>query len=752
MLHPSHSPLLVTVSVIVACAASFAALRLAGRVLVSEGRARLAWLGGSAFTMGVGIWSMHFVAMLAFRVDVPMRYAVDLVILSMFVAIAASLVAFVTVSRPAPSAGGLLVAGLFMGPAIAGMHYIGMAALRMPARIEHEPWLVTLSVVVAVTASLAALRLFVAFRIDGISRPRWHAPASAVLMGLAISGMHFTGMAAATFIPAPAPAPGDGQLLATDALAYAVATSATFIAGMAAIAAMLDRSMRATSADTEALRESQERLQFALSAARMTTWELDLGTRIMVRTDHAQAHAEHFDAFLERVHPDDRARVSRATRLAAESGWLDVDFRRAATGKATRWIHAKGRRQLGAGAGRLVGVSIDITERRHLEDQFRQSQKMEVVGQLAGGIAHDFNNLLTVIKGNTEIALDAVAPSPTTREVLQESLAATEQAAVLTRQLLAFSRKEIVHPRPVNINGIVASVEQMVRRLIGENVTVSTRLAPGAMIALADPGQLEQIIVNLAVNARDAMPQGGALWIETGAVVLDRPLRTGSIAVPAGAYVMLRMGDTGEGMDPATQSRVFEPFFTTKDPSKGTGLGLSTVYGIVKQAGGHVWLESESGKGSTFTIYLPQAAAGAVAEEPPAPEQLPAIAPASAESILLVEDEDGVRRLAHRVLVKHGYQVREATQGLEALAIASEPDIRIDILLTDVVMPRMGGRELALRLREQRPALKVLFMSGYTNDAILRHDLLDAGVAFLPKPFSAADLLAAVRAAIAFHG
>ena len=748
MLHPSHNPLLVAVSVLVACVASYAALQLAGRVLAARRWTRLAWLSGSAVTMGVGIWSMHFVAMLAFRVGLPIAYEVNLVLLSVLVAIAASLLAFVTISQPAPGRGVLVVAALFMGPAIAGMHYIGMAALRMPARIDYDPWIVSLSVVVAVTASLAALRLFVAFRTEGVVRPMWQAPASAVLMGFAVSGMHFTGMAAASFIPVPAEALEGGDLIATDALAYAVAISATFIAVAAVIAASLDRSIRATSADAEALRESQERLQFALAAARMRTWDLDLDTRLMVRTDDGLGRAEQFEQFLTRVHPDDRGRVSRAVRLATDSGWLDVDFRRWGSERMTRWIQAKGRRQDGPGR-RLVGISIDITERRHLEAQFRQAQKMEVVGQLAGGIAHDFNNLLTVIKGNTELALSEVGGSTTGREVLQEALRATEHAAALTRQLLAFSRKEIVQPRTVDINEIILGMEQMVRRLIGENVTVSTHLARDAVATVADPGQIEQILVNLAVNARDAMPQGGRLSIETAHIVLDRPYLPEGVVVQAGTYVMLRVRDTGIGMESAVQSRVFEPFFTTKGPTKGTGLGLSTVYGIVKQAGGYIWVESEAGQGSTFTIYLPQAPPAAAEPELKPPEPEPAVA--ASETILLVEDEGGVRRLACRILNRQGYRVIEASNGIEALEIAGQSDTLIDLLVTDLVMPRMGGRELAARVHEQRPAMKVLFMSGYTNDEVLRHDLLDPGVAFLPKPFSPRDLLNAVRAALAAH-
>ena len=756
MLHPSYQPALVILSMIVACLASYAALHLAGRI-VAGGLRRMPWLLGSAFTMGVGIWSMHFVAMLAFHLDVRVAYRIDLVLLSVAVAIAASLLAFTIVSRRAPAMTTLVAASLFMGPAIAGMHYIGMAAMQMPAIIHYHRGLVTLSIVIAVTASLAALRLFVAFRDDRVSHPFWWKPASAVLMGAAISGMHYTGMLAADFVPMPPGRAAGYGVIATDALGYAVGLSATLIAAVALAAALLDRSVRAKVAETralrasaEALRESQERLRFALAAARMRTWELDLQRGIVIRTDAVSPERQttRLDDLLARVHPDDRAAVDEALRRGGREGRFDVDFRLTTTSGQVRWFNAKGQRaedEQDPGL-RFVGLSTDITDRRQLEDQFRQAQKMEAIGQLAGGIAHDFNNLLTVVKGNTELALQAMEDTHAHRQGLQESLAATESAASLTRQLLAFSRRQLMQPRPLSLHDVVSELEPMLQRLIGEDVIITTRFDAAPVVALADRGQLEQILMNLAVNARDAMPSGGTLRIETRDVAPPLPA-VASIRIDPEPFVVLTVSDTGVGIEPAIQSRLFEPFFTTKGPSRGTGLGLSTVYGIVKQSGGHIFVDSEPGKGSTFTIYLRRAVLppGEV-PRPRAPENAPA--PQGSETILLAEDEDGVRTLVRRVLERRGYAVLEAGSGAAALDVAERHAGRIDLLLTDVVMPGMGGRELSSRLLQQRPDTRVLFMSGYTDDQTLRRGLFDPEVAFLAKPFSSQDLAAAVRAVL----
>jgi NO-binding membrane sensor protein with MHYT domain/nitrogen-specific signal transduction histidine kinase/CheY-like chemotaxis protein len=751
MLNSHHDPALASLSVVVACIAAYAALQLAGRVVVATGWSRSLWLVGSGFTMGVGIWSMHFVAMLAFRLPIPVSYTIDLVLLSVAVAIAASFLAFIIVSRPAPTLPVLVVASLFMGPAIAGMHYIGMASMWMAARIDYHAGLVAASVVIAVTASLAALRLSVAFRTE-VPRPAWHKPASAVLMGVAICGMHYTGMMAAEFIPAPAPAVMGRRILATDGLAYAVGVAATFVAGVALIAVLLDRSLRAKIAEAEALRvgeerlrRSEERLRFALTAARMTTWEVDLDSGVVFLSQDGgddAAAAKALDGFLARVHRDDRRAFEEALKRAHVEGTFDIDFRLTDHQGRDRWFNAKGqRRTSGVREGhhnRIIGISVDITERRQLEEQLRQAQKMEAIGQLAGGVAHDFNNLLTIIRGNAELALEPGRHDP--RDAMREVLEAGDRAAALTQQLLAFSRREVVQPRPLDINDVITQIEPMLRRLIGEDVTIVIDPAPAPRLTMADRGHVEQILLNLAVNARDAMPVGGHLRIETGAATVSPQDAVRAGMVP-GDYVTLTVSDTGVGIDPAIVGRIFEPFFTTKEAGKGTGLGLSTVYGIVRQSGGYVFVHSRPGE-TAFKVYLPEVS-GSVEATPAAPPA--AMAQKGSETLLLVEDEAALRRLARQILERKGYRVLEAEHGMHALEVAQQHDGRIDALVTDVVMPKLGGRELADQLRKLRPGIKVLFISGYTDDDTLRRGRLDPGTAFVPKPFAPAALAAAVR-------
>ncbi|HVN18593.1 MAG TPA: ATP-binding protein [Dongiaceae bacterium] len=386
----------------------------------------------------------------------------------------------------------------------------------------------------------------------------------------------------------------------------------------------------------------------------------------------------------------------------------------------------------------------DVTERRALEQQLRQSQKMEAVGRLAGGIAHDFNNLLMVISGYSEFLLERLGGEPNLRGPAQEIASAADRASSLTRQLLAFSRKQMLAPRIVNLNDIVTENIKMLTRMIGEDIDLV--MIPGQSLwsVRADAGQIEQVIMNLAVNARDAMPSGGKLTMETANVTLDEEYARVHAPLPAGDYVMVSISDTGAGMDAETQSHIFEPFFTTKGP-KGTGLGLSTVYGIVKQSGGYIWVSSELGRGTAFKIYLPRVAS---VEEPvmPAltPKQLQRVEPGS-ETILLVEDEANLRYLARQYLEKQGYKVIEAADGAVAMQIAVAHEGVIHLLLTDVIMPGMNGRELAQRISEIRPNVKVLYMSGYTENVIGQDGTLEHGVRLLQKPFNLRDLKSKVR-------
>jgi PAS domain S-box-containing protein len=388
----------------------------------------------------------------------------------------------------------------------------------------------------------------------------------------------------------------------------------------------------------------------------------------------------------------------------------------------------------------LTAIIRDVTARRQLEEQFRQAQKMQSVGRLAGGVAHDFNNLLTVISGHADLVLRDLGPEDPLRRRFSVIQLATARAADLTRQLLAFSRKQVLEPKILDLNAVVEGVEPMLRRLIGEDVELATRPAEGLGHVEADPGQMTQILVNLAVNARDAMPTGGRLTLETDDVELDEEYARRHPEARPGRYVMLAVSDSGVGMDEAIRPHIFEPFFTTKEPGTGTGLGLSTVYGIVKQSNGNIEVYSEPGQGTTFRIYLPRVDRAPETEPVPVPGEH-----AGWETILVVEDDEMVRALTCELLQEAGYTVLEARHGGDALDIAQRYHGPIHLLLTDVVMPEMGGRELAGRLAPRRAGMKVLYMSGYTSDAIVHHGVLDEREAFLPKPLTAAVLLAKVR-------
>jgi len=431
-------------------------------------------------------------------------------------------------------------------------------------------------------------------------------------------------------------------------------------------------------------------------------------------------------------------------RGASGGGWTGEFLVQGKSGKAFPALLTTSpvRDEVGTVLG-FVTVSIDLTERRNLEEQFRQSQKMDAVGRLAGGIAHDFNNLLTVIRLNTEIIMDGFDPTDPRSEDVKQIRSAAERASGLTRQLLAFSRKQILQPRVLDMNSVVGNVEPMLRRLIGEDITISTTSSARGYI-VADPGQLEQVLMNLVVNARDAMPQGGRITIETRSVELDEHYTSEHAPVIAGRYVMLAVGDNGIGMSRDTREHAFDPFFTTKEAGKGTGLGLATVYGIVKQSGGYVWIYSEPELGTTLKLYFPEVSSSA-AFTTSEPRTASSETSRGSETILLVEDEEAVRSLTSRILKKQGYRVMAAQHGREAMEMAAKEEGHIDLVLTDVVMPGMNGRGLVERLTGIRPRIKSLYMSGYTDDDIIRRGFIEPSKSFLQKPFTSEALLQTVR-------
>ena len=869
----SYSPGLVVLSVAIAILASYVALDLAGRVTAATGRARTAWLVGGAFAMGTGIWSMHYIGMLAFQLPVPVRYDWIVVLISWIAAILASAVALFVTSRTTMGLVPAAVGSLFMGGGIASMHYIGMAAMRLPASHSYDPALVTLSVVLAIVISFVALLLTFHHR-GGTRDFDWRRIGSAVVMGAAIPTMHYTGMAAVTFTPM-AMAHGDtAHVVGVTSLGLIGITGVTFmVLGLAGLSSVMGRRVSAL------LDEDVNRREFILSAASIGMWEQSLatqrvtwsGTMQLVHGIPGRETPQSLDAFLTLVHPEDQAAVARAFERCIQEGTdYTVQYRSIRPDGSIHWIESTGRLRRDAGGRplKVVGVDRDITtqkeaeqalieserayrstfegapagmahvsldgrwlrvnrrlcemlnyshdellahdlfslvhpddrgeeaasferlvngtlerdrgerrlrrrdgsyvttlvnltahrdeagavkyiikifddisERKTLEATLRQAQKMDAIGQLAGGVAHDFNNLLTVIGGFSKLLLADPRVTDAVRHDITEIANASDRAAALTRQLLAFGRRQAFEVRILDLNAVIGGMEQILRRLLGERVQLHLELAPDLDRVAADQNQIEQVVLNLAVNARDAMPLGGTVSIRTANVTLDWAFIASHPGAVAGRYVAVAVHDTGTGIDSTALAHLFEPFFTTKPSGKGTGLGLATVYGVVKQSNGYIDVETAVGRGSTFTIYLPRTTdvpAGARVDTA-------VLHVRGAETILLVEDQDDVRRIAREVLQRSGYTVIEAASGAEALAQLERCNGSIKLLLTDVVMPGLDGRDLAKQVAATHRDIRTLYMSGFANVLVGQDGVLDPGIAFLRKPFTPTGLLQKVR-------
>jgi PAS domain S-box-containing protein len=852
---------------------------------------------------------MHFIAMIACRLPVPVTYDVAVTLASLIIAIVVTGIGLYTVGRGQSGTGRLLAGGTFTGLGVAAMHYTGMAAMRLPARTTYRPALVAASVLIAIVAATAAL--WIAFNMrGGLQRL-----SSSLVMGGAVCGMHYTGMAAAAFIPTGAFAASSESALKSNELGLMVFGVTLFVlvllswgsrfiersrtewlrkahhelqrqvAERTAELAKANEELQSENVERQrievALRESEGRLLSVIDSAldavvmmdeegKITDWNPRaaevfgwsreeamgrslsetiippqlreahsrglrrylatgegpvLNRRIEIvalrRDGHefpvelaispgrsggrltfsgfirditerrsAEKELERQRAFLRQVidiNPnlifarDREGRFTLANQAVADAygttvenlvGKRDADFNPNpaevesslemdrelmdtlrekvipeemvvdSTGRV-RWLQTVKRPIVGddGTADHVLSVATDITKRKALEEQLQQSQKMEAIGTLAGGVAHDFNNLLTTILGFSELLLGALEADSPLRSDVAEIKSAGDRAASLTRQLLAFSRKQLVEFKVLDLNAILADIDKMLRRLVGEDIEFVTRTDPMLGHVKADRGQVEQILVNLVVNACDAMPRGGNLAIESGNVDLKEALPRGRFQVEAGPYVTLAVSDTGTGIDAMTRARIFEPFFTTKEKGRGTGLGLSTVYGIVKQSGGYVWVDSETGQGATFRVYLPRV------DQDVGPLQSPDVSrPLSGtETILLVEDEESVRRLARTVLSGEGYTVLEACNGDEAMLVAANGGDAIDLVLTDGVMPGMSVGNLLSGLRSTRPQAAILLMSGYTGEEIVRRGILESDMPFLEKPFTAASLLRKVR-------
>jgi len=540
----------------------------------------------------------------------------------------------------------------------------------------------------------------------------------------------------------------DGSLVPVAVTLSPIRDAAGDIAGVSTTLRNITERLRAE----RALRDAEERMRFALESSNVGVWETNLKSGLSYWSDTCQrmhglaagAFAGTFEAFLDRIDPDDREQASQAIERAVRDHTdAQLEYRTTWPDGTVRWISAVGRffyDEAGVPT-RGAGIAVDITEKRSLEDQLRQSQKMEAIGQLAGGVAHDFNNLLTAILGFAGFVADTLPDDDRRRTDLEEIRTAAERAATLTRQLLAFSRKQILAARVLHLGDVVGELTPMLRRLLGESIDLATTVGDRGVVK-ADPGQLQQVLLNLAVNARDAMGGVGRLTIATSDVTLDRAFVQRHPSSTIGAHVLLRVTDTGRGMDAAVQKRIFEPFFTTKPQGQGTGLGLATVYGIVKQSGGSIWVQSEPGRGTTFTVYLPQTDEREEAAAAPAAEPR---AKGGTETILLVEDEVLVREWVYKVLSRRGYSVHAFGEPERAISYADAHPSTIDLVLSDVVLPEMSGKAMVAQLRARHPESKVVFMSGYADHAIVQQGVLGPGTWFLQKPFTADAVARTVR-------
>lgn len=747
----THDGTLVALSILIAIFASYAALDLATRIAVATGGSRWAWLATAALALGGGIWSMHFVAMLAFRLPgLAIGYDVPLTLASLALPIAVTALGFFVVDRWGSQRGVFAASGLVMGLGIVGMHYTGMAAMRLPAEPHYEGSWVAVAVAIAIGAAVVSLRL--AFRHSGLLGR----VGAAMAMGLAIAGMHYSAMRGAVFLPldpVPAAAPDDG--IGQMHLALWVTGTTVTILALALAAAALDRRLAVLAArEADALRQSEER--FRLMVQSVTDYAIFMldrdghvanwnsGAQRIKRYEAHEIVGQHFSRFYT---DEDReaGAPARALRIAERDGRFEAEGWRVRK-DGSRFLASVVIDPVRSDAGEIIGfakVTRDITERRRAQDALdearealAQAQKMEALGQLTGGVAHDFNNLLMAILSSLELLRKRIPADPRTTRLIDNAIAGAKRGATLTRRMLAFARRQELRPSAVDIPTLVQGMSDLLQRSIGPGVRIETRFPLGLPPARVDAHQLELALLNLCVNARDAMPDGGTVTISGG-------FSTGAAEGAEPGMVCLSVADTGTGMDEATLARALEPFFTTKGVGKGTGLGLPMVQGLAVQSEGRFVLRSRPREGTTAEIWLP--VARPVSDD--APHQDAPAAPRADVAdrplqVLVVDDDPLVRESAVAMLEDLGHDAVAAASGAEALGVLRVTPA-IEVVVTDHAMPGMTGLELIRGIAEVRPGLPVVLATGYAELA----DGVEPGIVQLRKPFGQADLAAAIRAA-----
>jgi PAS domain S-box-containing protein len=711
---------LVVLSVLIATVASYTALDLAGRINASTGWARHAWFAAAAVAMGGGIWSMHFVAMLAFSMPgMTVDYDIGLTLLSLALPILVTGVGFIAASREGAGRGTILLAGLFMGAGIVAMHYVGMSAMRMAADLTYDPLWVAISVLIAVGAATVAIWL--AFRNTGTVQKL----VASVAMGAAISGMHYSAMQAAIFTAHHATGGAAGRAGIDQAsLALAVAGTTLLILFFSLIAAVFDRRFGVLAErEANALRRNEERFRALYRKTPLPLHSLDANGVIEQVSDAwlgllGYRREDVIDRPLTNFMTEEsaRRRVRADWPKLLETGELkDVEYRFVTSAGAFRDVLLSSRTELSADDGTtwVLGGMVDVTARRQAELALRQAQKSEAIGQLTGGVAHDFNTLLAVVLGNRELLRKRLPDEPRLVQLVDNTMQAAQRGVSLTGRMLSFARRQDLKAQAVNIADLVRGMEELLRRSIGPLVRIETHFPMGLRRAFADANQLELALLNLAVNARDAMPGGGAITIAAS----EQAVETAEIGgLKPGKYIRLSVTDTGIGMDEATLARAHEPFFTTKGLGKGTGLGLSMVQGLAEQSGGKLVLKSQKGEGTTAEIWLPAAQV-----EPSAADRVPRMAnPPAAPTgsrpltVLAVDDDALVVMSTAALLEDLGHEAVEAHSGRRALEVlrSGKP---IDMVITDQAMPGMTGTQLADTIRASWPELPIVLATGYAE-------------------------------------